>query len=95
MTKKNMGLAKSKTIRIHPNDLTELRLIQKIFKMSARHKDGDVIHQLIKVFSNNEYKELYDDLVQTNTVLKRTIDLLCEKHNERFADAMELVKCRI
>jgi hypothetical protein len=50
MTRKGMGLAKKEIIRIHDDDRLDLNWIKGDLKMNSSHNEGDVVHQLIKMY---------------------------------------------
>lgn len=91
MTKKNVGLAKTQRIRIHPDDRTDLNLIKKeIGLVIGKHNEGDVVHQLIAMYKVKKIgepsfrvspKEL--QVHQGNLQIKQELDELKSLLDER------------
>lgn len=119
--RKKSGKAKTAGMRIHPEDLQDLKVLKSLLKMPAKFKAGDVVHELItltkakKILDPSfrlpltskqlgsedliqsrlgEYIFINEELTNTNRSLKRAIDILCEKHNYKYAEVMEMVKCQ-
>lgn len=90
MTKKGIGKAKTEVVRIHPDDKADLNFIKREMKMSAKYKEGDVIHFLLDIYKSKKIGEESKSGVQS--VSDSNLQLTLDHYKDRYTKTLAAVQ---